>query len=103
MIGRIPRGNLLYKIKCAMLIKMFKPMFKLVLELNGETYKAKGELMSEAFGELGYPLCAKAGTLKITKGKKNYTQILYPHQLRKLSANKIFRQLLDKRLRLHFE
>ena len=78
-------------------------LFRLKLELNGETYKAKGKLLWEAFGELGYPLCAKAGTLKITKGKKNYTQILYPHQLRKLSASELFRQLLDKRLKLHFE
>ena len=78
-------------------------LFRLKLELNGETYKARASSISEAIAKLDYPLSAKAGTLKITKGKKEYTQILYPHVLRKLSANKIFRQLLDKRLRLHFE
>ena len=78
-------------------------LFELVLELNGETYKADGDLISDAIAKLDYPLSAKAGTLKIKRGRKEYTQILYPHVLRKLAANEIFRQLLDKRLRLHFE
>ena len=78
-------------------------MFKLKLEMNGEVYKSSADSISEAIGKLDYPPSAKAGMLNIKKGNKEYNTVIYPRVLRKLSANNIFRQFFEKRLKFHFQ
>lgn len=73
-------------------------MYTVTLDLGfgKEVYKAKSETIEEAIVKLNYPPSHLSGVMTFKEGKIKFERKMYPRLLRKLSANKIFRQIVAK-------
>lgn len=79
-------------------------MYKVTLILGGkDKYEAEAETIEEAIGKLGYPPSALSGSMTIEQDGITFNRIMYPRLLRKLSVNKIFREIVAKRARVMIE
>lgn len=77
-----------------------KSIYKVSFILDNQTIKANGENLADVFHSIvikGKIPFAKA-TLKVEKGKFKSEKIVYPLFVKRFQINKIFRELLAKRL-----
>jgi len=67
-------------------------------------YKAKGETVLEALNNLGldWQKVKAKGVITVTKGKNSLEHLFVLRQMKRIFANKYYRQLWAKRLELLF-
>lgn len=73
-------------------------MYEINLDIAGVKYKSKSDSIEQGLEMLGVPKTMKMGIIKVKQGKKEAQLKLNPRMLRKVSFNKITREIIQKRL-----
>lgn len=76
-------------------------MYKAILTLGQKLkYEAESATLEDAIGKLNYPPSALSGKIVFQEGARKFERIMYPRLLRKLSVNKVYREIVAKSARV---
>lgn len=77
-------------------------IYKTTLEMGGKSYNGKGETIYDALSDipLSWEQIKGKGVIKVSQGKQEAEKLFYLKPLKRIFANKIFRQIWAKNLQV---